>query len=148
MPAAPGKRGQQPAAAPLALAWHVGLAAQRSARRNVAHILNARGATLDWQRLLRRFGPHWRVLLSCLVLQGFIYPDARGTIPNWVLDELISRLGAETAQPAHTAEVCQGTLLSRSQYLPDTQAWGYRDARLAPLGPMSAGDIALWTTST
>ena len=31
---------------------------------DVAHILRAQGPSLDWQRILRRFGDHWRVLLS------------------------------------------------------------------------------------
>src|SRR5262249_50329766 len=35
---------------------------------DVAHLLLACGARLDWQRLLARFGRHWRVLLSHLVL--------------------------------------------------------------------------------
>ena len=33
--------------------------------------------------------------------------------------------------------VCQGTLLSREQYLIDIDRWGYADARLEPRGPMS-----------
>ena len=31
---------------------------------DVAHLLHARAAELDWSRVLRRFGPHWRVLLE------------------------------------------------------------------------------------
>ena len=31
---------------------------------DVAHLLLACAPRLDWQRLLRRFGPHWRVLLE------------------------------------------------------------------------------------
>ena len=31
---------------------------------DVAHLLLARGESLDWPRLLRRFGPHWRLLLA------------------------------------------------------------------------------------
>ena len=37
------------------------------------------GPSLDWPRLLMRFGDHWRVLLSHLILFGFIYPDKRQT---------------------------------------------------------------------
>src|SRR5207302_251148 len=39
---------------------------------DVLHLLRARGRRLDWPRLLARFGPHWRVLLSHLVLFGFV----------------------------------------------------------------------------
>ena len=30
----------------------------------MAHLLRAGGRLLDWRRLLRRFGPHWRVLFQ------------------------------------------------------------------------------------
>src|SRR5262245_10069822 len=48
---------------------------------DIAHLLLARGPDLDWPRLLRRFGEHWRVLLSHLVLFGFIYPTEGDRIP-------------------------------------------------------------------
>src|SRR5437899_2577696 len=48
---------------------------------DVAHLLRARGCALDWDRLLRRFDGHWRVLLSHIVLFGFIYPAERAAIP-------------------------------------------------------------------
>src|SRR5574341_2258251 len=35
---------------------------------DVAHLLRACGKQIDWRRLLRRFEPHWRVLLSHLIL--------------------------------------------------------------------------------
>lgn len=34
--------------------------------------------TLDWSRLARRFGQHWRVLPSHLILFGCIYPTSAG----------------------------------------------------------------------
>ncbi len=40
---------------------------------------------------------------------------------------------------------CQGTLLSRSQYLIDLERWGYQDARLAPRSLMTREEIAHWT---
>ncbi len=44
---------------------------------DVAHIILADGDRMDWDRLLERFGPHWRVLLAHLILFGFIYPSQR-----------------------------------------------------------------------
>ena len=44
---------------------------------DIAHLLRARADQLAWRRLLRRFGPHWRVLLGHLVLFGFVYPGER-----------------------------------------------------------------------
>ena len=114
---------------------------------DVAHLLRARAAELDWERLLRRFGPHWRVLLSHLVLFGFIYPAEQGKIPEEVLRELSGRLLAERARAGNGQPVCQGTYLSRMQYLNDTEKWGYADARLEPRGPLSREDITHWTAA-
>jgi hypothetical protein len=112
---------------------------------DVAHLIRALGPGLDWHRLLRRFGPHWRVLLSHLVLFGFIYPGERWRIPAGVMRELTDRLIAEVDARGHDERLCCGTLLSRAQYLPDVKIWGYRDARLAPTGSMTVDDITRWT---
>jgi hypothetical protein len=115
---------------------------------DVAHLLHACAPQLDWQRLLGRFDAHWRVLLSHLVLFGFIYPGERSLIPRWLMDELTERLRAEThAPPPQTAE-CAGTLLSREQYLPDVALYGYADPRVSsPHSTMSPADVAQWTTA-
>lgn len=112
---------------------------------DVAHLLHACAKSLDWPRLLERLGDHWRVLLSHLVLFGFIYPAERALVPTWVMDELLDRLRAETHAPAPQGELCQGTLLSRAQYLHDVERQGYDDGRVAPFGTMSAEDVAAWT---
>ena len=112
---------------------------------DVAYLLHAVGDRLDWDRLLARFGPHWRVLLGHLVLFGFIYPDVRTRVPAQVMRTLMARLEAELETEDPGERACQGTLLSREQYLIDVEHWGYRDARLSPPGPMGADDIARWT---
>jgi hypothetical protein len=112
---------------------------------DIAHLLRARGRDLDWRRLVGRYGRHWRVLLSHLVLFGFIYPSERDAVPAWVLEELTGRLRKEAEAPPKKKKVCQGTLISREQYLTDVEQWGYEDARLRPGGPMSPGDVQIWT---
>jgi hypothetical protein len=114
---------------------------------DVAHLLRARAEAIDWRRLLRRFGPNWRVLLSHLVIFGFVYPSERHRLPDWVLHELTSRLAVETSAPRSSERVCRGTLLSRQQYLIDTQRWGYHDARALADNPMSDSDILTWTAA-
>lgn len=114
---------------------------------DIAHLLRARADQLGWPRLLRRFGPHWRVLLSHLVLFGFIYPCERDRIPRRVVDALLQRLQKDLAQPAPPEPLCGGTLLSRAQYLVDVDTWGYRDARLEPPGTMTAEAVADWTAA-
>ncbi len=112
---------------------------------DIAHLILARGPDLDWRRLLRRFGPHWRVLLGQLVLFGYVYPSERGRVPEWVMRDLMMRWQAETAAAPSAERVCQGTLLSREQYLIDVERWGFADARERPAGPMSHADIVHWT---
>jgi hypothetical protein len=112
---------------------------------DVAHLLLARGKHLDWARLLRRFGPHWRVLFGHLVVFGHIYPSERDRVPSGVLQALAERLGTETSAPPPTERVCRGTLLSRQQYLVDVERWGFGDARSRFDNPMSDDDIARWT---
>jgi hypothetical protein len=114
---------------------------------DIAHLLRAQADHLDWQRLLARFDSHWRVLLNHLVLFGFIYPSEQGKIPEPILSDLMGRALEEARSPAPQERVCQGTLLSRSQYLIDIDEWHYRDARLPPLGNMSRRDIAHWTAA-
>ena len=112
---------------------------------DVAHLLSACARRMDWERLLLRFGEHWRVLLSHLVLFGFIYPDERALVPAWLMEELLARLGTELGEPVSCKRLCGGTLLSREQYLEDIEAHGCVDARLAPHGALSAQEIELWT---
>jgi hypothetical protein len=111
---------------------------------DVNHLLRARGRHLDWDRLLARFGPHWRLLLAHLVLFGFVYPDDHDNVPVHVIRTLTARLHDDPA-PALTNSLCQGPLLSRTQYLIDTDEWGYMDPRLVPLGAMSHDQVARWT---
>jgi hypothetical protein len=114
---------------------------------DIAHILRACGAHLDWPRLLRRFDTHWRVLLSHLVLFGFIYPSERSQIPDWVMQGLLSRLQNELRSAPPPGRLCQGTLLSRAQYLVDIVHWGYLDARLPPGGCLAKEEIDHWTAA-
>jgi hypothetical protein len=114
---------------------------------DVAHLLLRQGETLDWTRLLRRFGRHWRVLLAHLVLFEFIYPSAR-VIPEGLLSALATRAARGAPPTLGSDPVCQGVLLSRKQYRTDTEAWGMRDARLDPDVQMTPADIVDWTGAT
>ncbi len=112
---------------------------------DIAHLIRARGRHLDWTHLLERFGPHWRVLLTHLVLFDFIYPSERSQVPDWIVKELLARVEHERQAPPPPGRLCRGTLLSREQYLIDLEQWGYHDPRLRPEGTMSAEDIQQWT---
>ena len=114
---------------------------------DVIHILRSRAERLDWDRILRRFGDHWRILLLNLTLFGFVYPAERARIPARVMRLLLDRLSSEIDNDAGHGRLCQGTLVSRGQYLPDTLEWGYADARIRPAGNMTAEQVAAWTAA-
>jgi hypothetical protein len=113
---------------------------------DIAHIIESCAAKIDWPHLVRRFGPDWRVLLSHLVLFGYIYPGERDKIPASVMDDLIARLQNEERTP-ESGRICRGTLLSRKQYLFDIRERGFLDARLDERVHMDNKDIAHWTTA-
>jgi hypothetical protein len=114
---------------------------------DVVHLLRARAEQLDWRRLIDRFGENWRVLLTKLLLFGFVYPGERTRVPRWAMDELLGRVAAELDRDADVGRVCRGTILSRQQYLPDVTEWGYVDGRLRPYGNMSPEEVADWTAA-
>lgn len=127
--------------------WSKGLIMERERfdGADVAHVIHAVGPKLDWRRLIDRYGRHWRALYAHLVLFGFIYPSDRDRIPVSVMEELGGKLAQEVRQPPPKEKICFGTILSRQQYLKDVTEWGYKDARLRPLGNMSEEEIAHWT---
>ncbi len=112
---------------------------------DIMHLILAHAEQLDWARILVRFAPHWRVLFSHLCLFGFIYPSERNRIPEWVMTVLMDRLAREMRTAPPTEKTCQGTLLSREQYLPDVQRWGLTDVRHTNASSMTPDDVVLWT---
>src|SRR5262249_19897782 len=90
------------------------------------------GPTLNWARLLRRFGPHWRVLLRYPLLFGYIYPSPRDRIPPPGLDGFLGRLQKGMTGPPPAPRGCPGTFLSQAQFVPDIERWGFLDVRFYP----------------
>ena len=111
---------------------------------DVMHILRARAEKLDWSRLIARFGDRWPLLYTYLVYFTFVYPTEAHCLPSPVLDDLAARHAElRAARPAD--RVCQGTLVSRAQYMIDIGQYGYADARLLPRGGMTPEDAIFWT---
>src|SRR5262249_53040226 len=134
--------------APEEMIWHKAFVMERERfdGADIAHLVRERADKLDWDRMLRRFGEHWRGLRGHLVLFGYIYPSERHRVPKKVMRELLNRLGRELEDGDHD-RVCLGTLISREQYLTDVGEWGYRDPRLGAHGTMSKRDLAHWTAA-
>ena len=114
---------------------------------DIAHLLRACGKALDWQRLLSRFGDHWRVLYSHLTLFDYIYPAEKQCVPREIRREILTRLRRETIRSRNPEKYCRGPLLSRSQFQIDTEKFGYRDARIVPTGRLSHEEAARWTAA-
>jgi hypothetical protein len=113
---------------------------------DVLHLIRDQGERLDWDRLLRRFGRHWRVLFAHLVLYDYVFPSERARVPAWVGVLMQERLARDPDSSRRGENLCQGTLLSREQYLIDIERLGYRDARRHCLDVrMTLEDIARWT---
>lgn len=127
--------------------WSKGLIMERERfdGADVLHVMRALGPDLNWRRIIDRYDIHWRALFAHVVLFGYVYPSDRSRIPRWVVDELNERLKLETAEPDSAERVCFGTIISRQQYLKDIEEWGYRDARVQPLGSMTKNEIEQWT---
>jgi Uncharacterised nucleotidyltransferase len=113
---------------------------------DIAHLFESCAEELDWTHLLGRFGSHWPVLLSHLVLFGYIYPSERARIPVACVEELVRRWREESAVSS-SDRVCRGTLLSREQYLPDISELGFRDARLEGSQRLTPEEIEHWTNA-
>jgi hypothetical protein len=115
---------------------------------DVAHLLASCGEQLSWKKLLLRFGPDWRVLLSHLALFAFIYPAQRRVVPRDVLSDLISRLINEEQKGPGTEQICNGTLLSRREYRYDVIVKGLQDARLSNRCRSSPEELNIWDNAS
>lgn len=112
---------------------------------DVVHLLHAAAERIDWQRLLERFADHWPVLLSHLLLFRYVYPGEADRVPAAIMTQLLEGALRDARSPLTDAKLCRGGMLSRAQYVVDVADWGYRDARLAPRGTMTAEELARWT---
>lgn len=96
---------------------------------DIMHVLLKCAGIIDWQRLLRRFGPHWHILYNYFVLFSYVYPSEQKCIPLWIMQELSERLFLDIQTDPSGESVCRGTLLSTTQFVIDIEQWGFRDAR-------------------
>ncbi len=131
---------------------------------DVVHLLLHRGPDLDWDRLLERVGPNWRLLASQLHFFDFVYPAHRDRIPDRVrarmrkiesdeaaADEAAAaEVGSGAAGSAPSAgsagapgsadgsPITRGTLLSRYSFAIDVNEWGFQDERLRKVSEQRA----------
>ncbi|WP_029010635.1 nucleotidyltransferase family protein [Azospirillum halopraeferens] len=94
---------------------------------DVAHLILRQHDRIDWKRLLSYMEQYWEVLLIHLLNFRFIYPSERDLVPQWLMDELLTRLSERTRLPVPQTRICRGRLFSREDYLIDVTQWGFAD---------------------
>lgn len=121
-------------APPEELIWHRLFVSERHRydMADIVHLILARGDELNWERLVRRVGEHWRLLLAQIHLFDYVYPGHRRRVPAWIREDLMERayeeLGA-TGDP----DVCNGPMISRFSFNIDVQEWNFEDPRAASI---------------
>jgi hypothetical protein len=90
---------------------------------DIAHILYAQGAGLDWNRILDLVGDHWEMLLWALILFRYIYPSQTKQVPAHVWDLLLTRFRNELLDPDPKARF-RGSLVDENMFAIDVHEWG------------------------
>ncbi len=98
---------------------------------DVQHLILAADGALDGERLLGRFGVHWRVLLAHVVLFDYAFPSKRGLLPDGLRQTVLERVSMtdEAVEVDRARDVTYGTFLSRHQYTGDVEGGAFIDAR-------------------
>jgi hypothetical protein len=95
---------------------------------DILHLLLCLGDAFDWERLVRRVGPHWPLLLAQLLAFSYVYPGYRSNVPAWVYEQLIERAGKEVnVNDPENADLTRGPLISRFSFTIDIREWGFHD---------------------
>jgi hypothetical protein len=96
---------------------------------DILHLILTQSDTLDWDRLVRRAGPHWPLLLAQLQLFHYVYPGFRSRVPGQVLETLLQRAREEIGRDDPDEALTNGPLISRFSFAIDVQEWGFHDTR-------------------
>ncbi|MEJ7809223.1 MAG: hypothetical protein WKG32_02300 [Gemmatimonadaceae bacterium] len=67
------------------------------------------------------------MLLAQLQVFSYVYPESRGAIPGWVVEDLLDRARADLRRERTDERVTRGTLVSRFSFAIDVNEWGFRD---------------------
>jgi hypothetical protein len=118
-------------APPEELIWHRLFINERHRHdmADIVHLILCTGGQLDWERLVRKTGEHWPLLLAQLQMFNYIYPQRTGRVPGWVLEDLLARASREVERVRSDEPVTRGTLVSRFSFAIDVNEWGMHDLR-------------------
>jgi hypothetical protein len=96
---------------------------------DIVHLIACVGSSMDWRRILDKTGEHWPLLLAQAQMFGYVYPELRGNVPEWVLQELLARACDDVGRERTGERVTRGTLVSRFSFTIDVHEWRFRDLR-------------------
>jgi hypothetical protein len=96
---------------------------------DILHLVLCLGPQLDWRRLLDKTGEHWPLLYAQLQVFDYVYPQVTGSVPRWVMEELLDRARRTLDRQRTGDHVTRGTLVSRFSFAIDVNEWRYRDLR-------------------
>jgi hypothetical protein len=114
------------------LIWHRLFISERHRHdmSDIVHLILCLGDTLDWERLVARVGEHWPLLLSQILMFGYVYPGYRSNVPAWVGERLLGlareRIGRDEPD---LMDVTHGPMISRFSFTIDVREWGFSDPR-------------------
>lgn len=96
---------------------------------DILHLVLTVGDALDWERLLKRVGPHWPLLLAQLQVFSYAYPGFRSRVPRHIMETLLDRARDRAGKDDPDEAITNGPLISKFSFAIDTQEWGFVDTR-------------------
>ena len=113
------------------LIWHRLFIGERHRHdmSDVVHLILCLGESLDWERLVRRTGQDWPLLLAQLLMFNYVYPGYRDNIPKWVSDQLLDQARTAAAAAPDNLDLTRGPLISQFSFTIDVREWGFIDPR-------------------
>lgn len=118
-------------APPEELIWHRLFISERHRHdmSDIVHLVLCLGDTLDWHRLVARVGEHWPLLLSQILMFGYVYPGHRSNVPAWVPEKLLALARETVGRDEGDMDVTRGPMISRFSFTIDVREWGFSDPR-------------------
>jgi hypothetical protein len=116
-------------APPEELIWHRLFIGERHRHdmADILHLILCLGETFDWERLVKRVGPDWPLLLAQVTTFSYVYPGYRSNVPAWVCEQLLARAQGELGKDGDDVDVTRGPLISRFSFSIDVREWGFVD---------------------
>lgn len=114
------------------LIWHRLFISERHRHdmSDIVHLILRYGESLDWERLVERVGPNWPLLLSQILMFGYVYPGYRTNVPGWVPEKLLALAREQVGHDEEDAlEFTNGPLISRFSFTIDEREWGFTSTR-------------------